>query len=84
VPTKSTSVRKSTVGSWLEARWKLWIAELSWTTIVYVPAGMIETFAPLASFSVIWKESFVPTIASRTGFSRGAATRRPAAETRSS
>jgi hypothetical protein len=38
-PTNGTSVRKSTVGSSFEARWKLWIAERSWTTIVYVPAG---------------------------------------------
>jgi hypothetical protein len=36
-PTNGTSVWKSTVGSSFEARWKLWIAERSWTTIVYVP-----------------------------------------------
>jgi hypothetical protein len=27
---------------------ELWIAELSWTTTMYAPGGMIETFAPVA------------------------------------
>src|ERR671933_138253 len=45
-PTNGTSVRKSTVGSPFEARWKLWIAERSWTTIVYVPAARLRIFLP--------------------------------------
>src|SRR2546423_358150 len=68
-PTNGTSVRKSTVGSSFEARWKLWIADRSWTTIVYVPGARLEIFRPLASFSVMSKLSFVPTIASSTGLS---------------
>ena len=55
VPMNSSPVLKSTVGSPLLARWKLWMAEWSSTTIVYVPGRMRETFLPLASFSVMLK-----------------------------
>jgi hypothetical protein len=80
-PTNSSSVRKSTVGSSLLARWRLWSADRSSTTTVYVPGAICDTFLPEASFRVMVKPSFVPTIAVRAGVS---ARRAPAGRTSTS